>query len=311
VIFGTGGYSHNDEMKKKYMGAKFVPYGTCSSNTNTGDLCTIAQKYNISLSGMNQAWFKQVVLPFSMRRFPGAFFLQGDSFIVVDKFGKRYACEKDFYQQRGMQMYQNPDRQVVFFVFDKRSRELYPGPIKGLGGPIPGDGVDKDCMVEGSNEEELTKGIKDLLAKVAPDFTLDSNFTSTLQAQIGRFNEYAREGKDPEFGRGDDTAQYCWHILRAKDNKFKNKTMYPIDQKNLRCILLGLSTLDTKGGPRINADGQILGRASDPVEGLYGAGNCVRSSTHFSYPASGATLSNAVLFGFKAGLHAMKPKNKL
>jgi len=54
-----------------------------------------------------------------------------------------------------------------------------------------------------------------------------------------------------------------------------------------------------------------LGRASDPVEGLYGAGNCVRSSTHFSYPASGATLSNAVLFGFKAGLHAMKPKNKL
>ena len=66
------------------------------------------------------------------------FFLNADSFVVVDRTGRRFACEKNFYQQRGMQMRANlADRRFVFFVFDGRARKLYEGPLKGLGGPIP------------------------------------------------------------------------------------------------------------------------------------------------------------------------------
>jgi len=113
-------------------------------------------------------------------------------------------------------------------------------------------------------------------------------------------------GKDAEFGRGEDTAQYCWSVPRAKDNKLPNKTMHPLDTGKLCCVVLGLSVLDTKGGPLVDGSGRVLGADKRPVDGLYGAGNAVRSATRHSYPASGTTIANAVLFGWLAGEHAAK-----
>ena len=308
VIFGSGGYSANEDMKEKYFGKKFVPMGTCSAKTNTGDFAQIAQKHSIPLSGMNRAWLKQVVLPFKRERV-GVFFLNADSYMVVDRTGKRFACEKDFYQQRGMQMFQNPERRCVFFVFDQRSRDAFEGPIRGLGGPIPFKEQEEDCLLEGSNVDELTEAIKNKLAEVAPGFELAHDFASSLHTQIEKYNGFAASGKDPEFARGDNVAQYCWHTPRAAGNNTPNKTMFPIETKSLKCVIMGLSTLDTKGGPEITKNGQILGQTGLPIPGLYGAGNCVRSSTSFSYPASGVTLSNAILFGFLGGKHAMAPSS--
>ena len=37
--------------------------------------------------------------------------------------------------------------------------------------------------------------------------------------------------------------RYCWHVKRAKDNECPNKTMFPIDKRNLHCVILGISTL--------------------------------------------------------------------
>jgi hypothetical protein len=32
-------------------------------------------------------------------------------------------------------------------------------------------------------------------------------------------------------------------VKRAKDNAFPNKTMFPLDKRNLHCVILGISTL--------------------------------------------------------------------
>ena len=106
-------------------------------------------------------------------------------------------------------------------------------------------------------------------------------------------------------------SQYCWHVKRAKDNPYPNKTMFPIDTSKLCCVILGLSTLDTKGGCAIDENGCVLGADGRPVPRLYGAGNCVRSSTNHSYPASGATMANAVFFGYQAGKHAATARDAL
>ena len=83
--------------------------------------------------------------------------------------------------------------------------------------------------------------------------------------------------------------------------------MAPLDTSGpLYCVVMGLSTLDTKGGPRIDASGRILGEGGRPVPGLYGAGNCVKSFTRSSYPASGVTMASAITFGFVAGRECMK-----
>ena len=307
VVFGSGGFSHNKELMTKWFGAKFTPFGTCSSKTNTGDLVRIAQDHGIPADGLDLAWLKQVVLPHKFPERIGVFFLNGDSFMVVDRTGNRFANDRMFYQQRGMQMFQNPERRCVFFVYDDRLATFADGPIKGLGGPVPwqDEGMWEDCEVRAGSVGELARGVQAKLDEVAPGFALDKNFEASLEAQLARFNKFAStDGVDREFGRGKDTAQFCWSIPRAQDNKFPNKTMHPIDTKHLRCVILGLSTLDTKGGPRINGKGQILDRVQRPIPGLYGAGNCVRSSTQYSYPASGVTIANAVLFGWLAGKDA-------
>jgi 3-oxosteroid 1-dehydrogenase len=304
VVFASGGFSHNPQLLKEHFGPGVL--GTCAAPTNTGDFALICQRHGIPLSGMDRAWFKQVVVPYKFPQRIGVFFLNGDSFLVVNRTGCRFACEKNFYQQRGMQMFNQPQNKLVFYVFDERSRERYEGPIKSLGSPIPA-ADDNDDIVRGANVHELAQGLRVLARKIDPDFTLEPTFERELEQQLARFNQYARAGQDLEFGRGDNAAEYCWHTKRAPDNKFPNKTMMPLETNKLCAVAMALGTLDTKGGPRINRHAQVLDAYGRPLQGLYGAGNCVRSATNYSYPASGATLANAILFGFLGGRHAMAP----
>jgi 3-oxosteroid 1-dehydrogenase len=305
VVFASGGFAQNRKLLEANFGGKSKsPVGSCSAITNVGDFVEIAKKYQIPVSGMDLAWFKQVVLPYKFPKRLGVFFMNGDSYMVVDRTGNRFACDKDFYQQRGLQMFEREERRCVFFIFDERAWNLFEGPIKSLGSAYPTLEGNEDCVVQGKNEQELTSGLAQLLEKVCPGFKLDANFATNLKNQIVRFNKMAVIGKDTEFGRGENSAQYCWSVPRAKDNSYPNKTMYPLDTTKLCAVVLGLSVLDTKGGPRIDANGRVLNQQKKPIPGLYGAGNAVRSSTRHSYPASGVTLSNAIFFGWKAGADA-------
>jgi len=314
VIFGAGGFSHNrDLLDAEFGGKTAAPVGTCAAKTNSGDFIRIARRHGIPTSNLDSAWFKQCILPFNPQRMGQVFFLNMDSFIVVDRSGKRYANEKNFYQQRGLQMYRNPERRCVFCIFDERARKLYEGPLKGLGGPVPFEAMQNDCLCRGRNEQELADAVRSKLAEVAPGFELEHDFARTLSTSLERFNKFAVEGKDLEFGRGESVPESCWHVKRAADNKHPNKTMMPIDRRGLCCLVMGLSTLDTKGGPRINRSAQVLGADGQAVPGLFGAGNCVRSFTNISYPASGTTISSGILFGYIAGREAMvgSPASKL
>lgn len=308
VVFGSGGFAQNAQHLNKYFAqgnANQVPFGSCAARTNVGDLVTLAEKYDIPLGNMETGWVKQCVLPFKFPQRLGVFFMNGDSYFVCDRSGRRFACDKDFYQQRGMQMKDHAEeRRCVFFIFDQRAWSKFEGPIKSLGSAYPNLEGNDDAVVQGANAHELTANLTGLLAKVAPGFELAKNFAVNLDQQIDRFNHMAEQGKDTEFGRGDNTAQYCWSITRAKDNALPNKTMFPVDKSQLRAVVLGLSLLDTKGGPNIDRKGRVLDKHNKPLAGLYGAGNAVRSATRNSYPASGVTLSNAVFFGWNAGKDA-------
>ena len=307
VVFGSGGFSHNDELMR--INFEFPINGTCAATTNSGDLVLICQRNSIPLSGMNHSWLKQVVLPSKRGEFRSVFFQNGDSFLTCDRTGRRFACEKNFYQERAYQMIDDENRKFVFYIFDQRNRDLYEGPVKCLGGLIPAKGSGDDALVYGNTVTELTHGIAKKLEEIDSKFTLEKKFCKRLAEQLDRFNEFAKSGIDLEFHRGESVPEYCWHTPRGKDNNFPNKTMHPIDTSQLYALVMGVGTIDTKGGPRINGSGQILDGNSQSIPGLYGAGNCIRSFTNRSYPASGFTLSSATLFGYLSGSHAMAPNS--
>jgi hypothetical protein len=68
----------------------------------------------------------------------------------------------------------------------------------------------------------------------------------------------------------------------------------------VRFSLVTGGTLDTKGGPRTNTEGQVLDDTGSPIPGLYGVGNCVASPSAQAYWAGGATLGPIIAFAHRA-----------
>jgi 3-oxosteroid 1-dehydrogenase len=76
------------------------------------------------------------------------------------------------------------------------------------------------------------------------------------------------------------------------------------DRGPYHAAIVAAGTLDTKGGPRTDRHGRVLGHDGGPIPGLYAVGNCAASPTGQAYWGAGATLGPMVTFAWLAGTHA-------
>jgi predicted oxidoreductase len=92
----------------------------------------------------------------------------------------------------------------------------------------------------------------------------------------------------------------------AEDNHFTNGLMFPLaDRGPYYATILAPGTLDTKGGPRVNAAGQVLGADEQPVPGLYAVGNSTAAPTGQSYITGGITFGPIITFSYLAARAAV------
>ncbi|WP_157219373.1 FAD-dependent oxidoreductase [Flavisphingomonas formosensis] len=133
----------------------------------------------------------------------------------------------------------------------------------------------------------------DTLDALADKIALDGE---KLKQVVARMNDYARTGKDPEFGRGDT----------AYDRNFGDPTLIPnpclgtIGKAPFYAIPVNLGDLGTKGGLKADARARVLDREGQPIPGLYAAGNASGSPFGNCYPGAGGTIGPAMVFGFIA-----------
>lgn len=316
VVFGTGGYAHNPALVQQHQ--QPFHYGACASALATGDLIPMAQAVGAQLGNMGSGWRTPVVFEEAIRNpvLPtGAFMQPGDAMFVVNKYGKRVGNERRNYNDR-TRVHQTFDASegeypnlLTFYIYDQRTAEAWAGNY-----PLSAAGRDAWYSIKADSIEELAAKIDERLAQYLEHtggVRLAADFAAELERTRQRFNEFARNGRDEDFGRGDQDYDRQWmpFFAQMRDdtdwpaNDLPNPTMYPLrDEGPYYAIILAPGFLDTNGGPVINHRAEVVDGFGDPIEGLYGAGNCVASPARSAYYGAGGTLGLAMTFGYIAGL---------
>ncbi|UWP86727.1 FAD-binding protein [Dactylosporangium fulvum] len=310
VIFASGGFFHDEELRTQML--RGTVWGVTAPKTNTGVFLRIAQQLGAMTENIDSVWWGQMAVEEvreTHRSDSMAFWLYGDSMVLVNRHGVRVVNEKAHYNERGRihtvydattKAYENT---VLFQVYDDA---LAKNPEMGVKYPVPYPGQPWDLVISGDTWEELAEAIDERLAKLAGEtggLRLAPDFAANLAGTVARFNTFAESGHDEDFGRGTAPGERGYSVLGL--TRGVNRTMYPFASTGpYHAILIGAAAFDTNGGPSINERAQVIDSNAEPIPGLYGAGNCVGSPGHGAYWSGGATLGNALVWAYQAGVYA-------
>jgi 3-oxosteroid 1-dehydrogenase len=319
VVFCTGGFTHNVELRKNFQSAPI--YGGCAATSNEGDFVYIAGAVGAQLRNMNYAWMCPIVFEKAMGHDPeliGTFSPSGDSMIYVNKEGRRVANEKLAYNEMAQVFFQWDGAKseypnlLLIAVWDQRSQDH--SASDEYGRFIVPPGTDDKHVIKGATLSALSKAVGERLAryaKVTGGLALAPDFEKTLASTIQRFNGFASGGRDFDFHRGERQVELLFNGNVAPKPSAPNPTMFPISEEGpfYAAVLTG-GNLDTKGGPKTNVAGQLVDDEDVPIPGLYGVGNCVASASARAYWAGGATIGPILAFAHLAAAAAHKERKK-
>jgi succinate dehydrogenase/fumarate reductase flavoprotein subunit len=134
------------------------------------------------------------------------------------------------------------------------------------------------------------------IARLAAKIDIKS---STLAATIANYNSDAKEGRDPEFGRGSTIYQRHLGDISHKPNP----CVAPILCAPLYAMRIYPADLGTAIGLKVDARARVLRDDGTPVAGLYACGKDMGSIMNGNCPGPGIALGPALTFGYIAGRH--------
>ena len=120
-----------------------------------------------------------------------------------------------------------------------------------------------------------------------------------LKRTIGQFNRHARNGEDPEFGRGSTP----FNRGSGDPDHKPNPSLAPIAKPPFYAIKVLPGSFGTFAGLGTDAHARVLNAAKDPVPGLYAVGCDQASVMGGHYPSGGINIGPALTFGYIAGRH--------
>lgn len=288
VILAAGGFERSAGMRAQYLPGPTDPTITCAQENNTGDAIRAAEAIGAATMNMHSSWLTPAYRGVGdTRGRQSAFERALPGSIMVDQNGKRFLNEAASYHIAGGEMVKALPRvdgnQRAWFVFDGTYRRKYPaGPIMPI---IP------DWLHPKAARQAMKKGIsiRDLAGKIGVD-------PAALALTVRTFNAGAREGRDPQFGRG----EAAYDRMYGDPEVTPNPSLAPLETGPFYAIPIYASELGTNGGIVTDAKARVLDAKNKPIGGLYAIGNCTASVMGSSYPGAGATLGPALTFAFIA-----------
>ncbi|MDR7101638.1 FAD-binding protein [Croceicoccus sp. BE223] len=293
VVIATGGFEWNEKLVKTFLRGPLT--GPVSVPENEGDGLLMAIEAGAQLGNMQHAYWMQSVLEMKPqhRNAKPNYLLGSDErarpgAILVNRTGKRFVNEAANYNALGKALHAFDGGRHEYanlpywLIIDDRYRNKYHTFNTPAGGPVP------SFMMQADTLEELAK-----MAGIDP---------AGLLAEVAHFNAMVRAGHDDDFCRGDNSYDnfYMWGDM---DYEPPYRTLGVIDQAPFYAVKMEAGALGTAGGPRTNAEAQVLDWNDEPIPGLYAAGNAMAAVLGEGYGGAGGTLGPGLTFGYLAGKH--------
>ncbi|MFD1849718.1 FAD-dependent oxidoreductase [Oceanobacillus bengalensis] len=284
VILAGGGFESNPELRKKYhnVGTEW----TSASTDNTGDMLLIAQKHNIDTALLDDAWWGPTTLDETGARKFLVYERSMPHSIIVDQTGNRFCNESQSYTDAGHAILETEEKNGKaihsWMIMESRHRNRY---LFGnmLPRRTPKQAIESGFLVKANSIEELAE-------KCQIDY-------EGLKATIKRFNQFAENGVDEDFGRGNSAYDNYYG-----DPRYENPNLGAIEKAPFYACKIFPGDLGTKGGIVANEHGQALTN-NKPIEGLYATGNCSASVMGRVYPGPGSTIGPTTVFGYISANH--------
>jgi 3-oxosteroid 1-dehydrogenase len=289
VLLATGGFERNDEMRKRYQRAPVATEWTVGSPGNTGDGILTGYGAGGVLELMDDAWWgpsiplaSGPVFCLAERSLPGS--------ILVNSAGERFVNEAAPYVDAVHVMYDkhtddNPHI-PCWMIIDQRYRNRYVFTGIPPRKPLPRRWFRSGVVFKA-----------DALALLADQIGISAD---GLAKTVQKFNDFAKAGKDADFGRGDSAYDHYYGDPNCKPNP----NLAPLASPPYYAIKIVPGDLGTKGGLRTDEHGRVLRPDDSIIDGLYAAGNTSAMVMGHSYAGPGATIGPAMTFGYLAALHA-------
>ena len=121
-----------------------------------------------------------------------------------------------------------------------------------------------------------------------------------LRDTVARYNGFAETGVDVDFGKGETELNRFNGDAAHKPNP----CIGPVITPPFYALAVWPADIAVSTGLATDADARVLGNDGKPITGLYACGNDMASVMAGSYPGPGTTLGPAVVFAYRAVMHA-------
>ena len=299
VVLATGGYAHNKKFRDSFM-PRPVPAHSMSYEGNRGDGLDIGKRLGAAIAparGTSGLWTPASRVPRSDGTeglFPHFMFDRAKpGLIAVNSAGRRFVNEACSYHDFVLAMFESHRSAPsipAYLICDAVFLDKY-----GLGVVYPrhrnpAKFVDGGYLISAPTLEELAR-------KIAVD-------PQQCCATVARHNGFAENGVDIDFGKGETEL----NRFNGDAGHNPNPCIGPIVTPPFYALAVWPADIAVSTGLATDADARVLGANGRPIPGLYACGNDMDSVMGGTYPGPGTTLGPAMVFAYRAAMHARTAK---
>lgn len=290
VVIATGGFGGNSLLRAKYY---LEPDAHVNANpkevVGDGVLAAVAAGAAIGPQNPDQAvWAPTSTMKFkdgTYRRYPHFGTDRGKpGIIIVDLNGKRFVDEAEPYVTFVHKMKVQKIGKA-FMIADRKGRAKY-----GLGFALPFPYPDLGFSSSGYLISAPT--LRELAKKLGVD---EAGLTETVK----NYNLHAKDGRDPEFHKGENN----YDIVQGDPENKPNPNVRGLEKGPFYAVELQQGDVGSAVGIKANKYAQALDENDNVVKGLYVVGSDTHNLFRGFYPGGGSGIGPGMTFGYRAALH--------